>query len=92
MLSYFAVGPVFSTPTKPDYTPVGLDLVRWVGGLEPALHFFCIGGISRKNARQVVETGGKRIVVVSDVLRADNTADAVRELRNILEPIKTPRV
>ncbi|MBK1858401.1 thiamine phosphate synthase, partial [Cerasicoccus arenae] len=35
LLTYFAVGPVFATPTKPDYTPVGLELVRYVASLPP---------------------------------------------------------
>lgn len=32
---YFCVGPVWATPTKPDYTPVGLDLVRHATSAAP---------------------------------------------------------
>jgi thiamine-phosphate pyrophosphorylase len=78
VLSYFAVGPVFATGTKPDYPPVGLDLVRQVCALHPPLPFFCIGGINRVNLPQVLATGARGIVAVSDPLLDADTASAVR--------------
>lgn len=78
-LSYFAVGPVFATQTKPDYTPVGLELVRFVSAQKPQLPFFCIGGINRGNIRQVIAAGATRVVTVSDALCAEDTAQAVAE-------------
>ncbi len=83
-LSYFAVGPVFATPTKPDYAAVGLDLVRRVAELRPARPFFCIGGIKRDNVREVLNAGAERIVVVSDVLEDSDPAGVVRTYRDIL--------
>lgn len=79
-INYFAVGPVFATQTKPDYTPVGLELVKWVASRNPDLPFFCIGGITRVNAAQVKAAGGQRVVSVSDVLLDDDTGKAVSEL------------
>ena len=81
ILSYFAVGPVFATPTKPDYQAVGTELVRKVSDLKPPTPFFCIGGIKRQNVAQVIESGAERIVAVSDVLNAQDTAGAVREFK-----------
>lgn len=78
VLDYFAVGPVFSTQTKPDYTPVGLSLVREVAAMRPALPWFCIGGITRANVHEVVAGGATRVVIVSDVLTAPDPAEAVR--------------
>jgi thiamine-phosphate pyrophosphorylase len=78
-IDYFAVGPVFATQTKPDYTPVGLELIKWVASQSPRLPFFCIGGINRENASQVSAAGAQRIVTVSDALLADDTAAAVRD-------------
>lgn len=86
ILSYFAVGPVFATPTKPDYTPVGLDLVRFVAEQVTPLPFFCIGGIKRENVEQVRSAGAKRIVTVSDVLCDPDTAAAVRRTIELLTP------
>lgn len=76
VLSYFAVGPVFPTGTKPDYTPVGLDLVRQTAALTPGIPFFAIGGINRRNLEQVLEAGARGIVAVSDPLLDHDTAAA----------------
>ena len=83
-LDYFAVGPVFATPTKPDYEPVGLELVRIVAATHPALPWFCIGGIKRANIPTVLAAGASRVVVVSEVLCASDPAAHIRELRAAL--------
>ncbi len=84
-LDYFAVGPVFATATKPDYKPVSLELVRQVTALQPETPLFCIGGINRRNASDVKAAGANRVVAVSDVLCAADTAAAVRTLRRVFE-------
>lgn len=81
LLHYFAVGPVFPTQTKPDYIPVGLELVRHVAGLTPPLPWVCIGGINRGNASEVVAAGAPGLVAVSDPLLAADTAAAVATYR-----------
>lgn len=80
VLDYFCVGPVFATQTKPDYPPVGLELVRTVANENPALPWFAIGGISRRNIASLTSSGARRVVAVSDVLRAENPAAAIREI------------
>lgn len=84
VLTYFATGPVFATQTKPDYPAVGLELVRMVAKLHPALPWFCIGGIHRGNAAQVRAAGARAIVAVSDVLLSPDPAAVVRELRSVM--------
>ncbi len=81
-LDYFAVGPIFATPTKPTYEPVRLELITAVSRLNPPLPFFCIGGIKRDNVQQVIDAGARRIVAVSDLLLADDVAAATATLRN----------
>jgi thiamine-phosphate pyrophosphorylase len=83
-LDYFAVGPVFATPTKPDYTPVGLELVHHVAATHPALPWFCIGGIKRANLPTVLAAGASRVVVVSEVLNAADPGALIRDLRAAL--------
>lgn len=78
ILSYFAVGPVFPTGTKPDYPAVGLELVRKVSALDPPLPFFCIGGINRHNLEEVLIAGARSVVAVSDPLLDPDTENAVR--------------
>ncbi len=84
-LSYFCTGPVFPTRTKPDYIPVGLELVGKVRAMnKDCLPLFCIGGINRQNVGSVCKAGAERIVVVSDVLHCNEPAVAVRELKAAL--------
>jgi len=85
VLTYFAVGPVFPTATKPDYPAVGLELVRAVAALNPARPWFCIGGINRQNVTQVRAAGGRAVVAVSEVLRAVDPVATVCELRAAME-------
>lgn len=88
LLSYFAVGPVFATQTKPDYVPVGLELVREVAGMNPPIPFFAIGGIDRRNLPQVTAAGARNLVVVSDVLNDSDTRIAVESYRDHLQSLK----
>jgi thiamine-phosphate pyrophosphorylase len=83
-LSYFAVGPVFATPTKPTYTPVGLELVKTVAAMQPPLPWYCIGGIKQSNLAQVQAAGGERVVVVSEILQAPDPAALIRSYRERL--------
>lgn len=68
---YIGFGPLFSTPTKPDYAPVGTDEIRRVCGVVP-MPVFCIGGIKRENLDVVLAAGANRIVIVSGILCADD--------------------
>ncbi len=87
LLDYFAVGPVFATPTKPAYSPVGLDLVRlvstWTSGRKH-LPWFAIGGINRRTLPQVLAAGAERVVVVSDLLLDGDTRTATEEIKRML--------
>lgn len=84
VLSYFCVGPVFPTPTKPDYHAVDLSLVKQVADARPALPWFAIGGIKRENLATVRAAGASRVVVVSEVLLADDPAAVIRDYRERL--------
>jgi thiamine-phosphate pyrophosphorylase len=82
-VDYFAVGPLFATPTKPTYVPVGLELVQRVAPFATK-PFFCIGGIKNDNAGLVLAAGGRRIVVVSGILQAPDIAAYCRALKALL--------
>ncbi len=83
-LSYFAVGPVYATQTKPTYKAVGLELLEEVARLNPPLPFFAIGGINRHTITAVKRAGANRVVVVSDALSTENTSKVVKEIRSAL--------
>jgi thiamine-phosphate pyrophosphorylase len=79
-VDYFAVGPVWETPTKPGRPAVGLELISHAA--EHAIHpFFGIGGISPLNAEQVVRAGARRLCVVRAIRDAPNPSVAAEALR-----------
>ncbi|HXV28165.1 MAG TPA: thiamine phosphate synthase [bacterium] len=81
---YIGVGPVFQTPTKPGYRPVGLELVRKVREIIN-IPFVAIGGIQQNNINEVLESGATRIAVVRAVFHARNTYVATKKLRHQIE-------
>ncbi len=66
---YIGFGPLFATPTKPDYTPIGTAEITEVHSLVD-IPIFCIGGIKRENLEAVLEAGARRVVIVSGILQA----------------------
>ncbi len=80
-------GPLFSTPTKPDYTPIGTREIKAVHEAHPDLPIFCIGGIKRENLDSVLEAGAKRVVIVSGILQAGDITAYVRDVRDRLEEV-----
>ena len=65
---YVAVGPVFATGTKVDAEPViGLDGVRRARVLTKK-PIVAIGGITRENARSVIDTGADSVAVISALI------------------------
>ncbi|MBI3476145.1 MAG: thiamine phosphate synthase [Acidobacteria bacterium] len=65
---YLAIGPVFATSSKANPDPVvGLEGVRRARELtrKPLV---AIGGITRQNARSVIEAGADSVAVISDLL------------------------
>lgn len=77
-------GPLFSTPTKPTYKPIGTEEIRTVHESHPDLPIFCIGGIKKENLPDVVAAGARRAVIVSGILQAPDIAAYVRESKAIL--------
>ncbi len=66
---YIGFGPIFATPTKPDYAPIGLADIKRVHA-DVSLPIFCIGGINIGNLQSVIDAGAKRVVMVSALLKA----------------------
>jgi len=77
-------GPLFATPTKPTYEPIGTAEISEVHRLYPDLPIFCIGGIKIENLADLVKAGAKRAVIVSGILQAPDIAAYVRSARAIL--------
>jgi thiamine-phosphate pyrophosphorylase len=80
---YIGFGPLFATPTKPDYIPIGTEEIT---GVEQLVEFpvFCIGGIKKENLSSVVLSGAHRVVIVSGILQAEDVSAYIRECKRIL--------
>jgi thiamine-phosphate pyrophosphorylase len=64
---YLALGPIFGTVTKENPDPtVGLDELRRLRPIS-ARPLVAIGGITRANARQVLEAGADSVAVIGDL-------------------------
>jgi len=74
---YIGFGPIFATPTKPDYLPIGLAGISRVHA-DVSLPIFCIGGINIDNLQSVIDAGAKRVVMVSALLKAHSIVDYAR--------------
>jgi thiamine-phosphate pyrophosphorylase len=82
---YVAIGPVFATGTKVDAEAVvGLEGVRRARALtrKPIV---AIGGITRENARSVIEAGADSVAVISGLFGVGETVESVaRDFLRIL--------
>jgi thiamine-phosphate pyrophosphorylase len=67
---YIAYGPVFATASKRDHDPVvGIEgiLAARATTRKPLV---AIGGITRSNARSIVDAGADSVAVISDLLNS----------------------
>ncbi len=82
---YIAIGPVFATGSKADTEPVvGLEGVRRARALtrKPLV---AIGGITRANARAVIEAGADSVAVIGGLFaEGESVAEVARDFLRIL--------
>src|SRR6202040_4368821 len=82
---YIGFGPIFATPTKPDYQPIGLTGIKRVHN-EVIVPIFCIGGIKIDNLGQLIAAGTKRVALVSGLLTAPDIAKYACACKTLLNP------
>jgi len=82
---YIGFGPIFATPTKPDYRPIGFDQIKSVHA-QVQLPIFCIGGIKIDNLGEVLAAGARRVAIVSGLLKAPDIAKYARACQALLNP------
>jgi thiamine-phosphate pyrophosphorylase len=81
-IDYLAVGPVFATGSKANPDPmIGLEGVRQARAAT-AKPLVAIGGITRKNCREVMDAGADAVAVISDLL--ESPVKAVEEFLRVL--------
>ncbi|HAF03809.1 MAG TPA: thiamine phosphate synthase [Spartobacteria bacterium] len=80
---YIGFGPIFATPTKPDYKPIGLRDIKQLH-VDVHLPVFCIGGIKIGNLEQVIAAGARRVAIVSGLLKAPDIVEYARACKKLL--------
>ena len=78
-VDYLAIGPIFTTQSKikPDPVVGPAHLQTWRSITAKPL--VAIGGITRENARSVLDAGADSIAVIGDLLPADCSGTSIRE-------------
>ena len=79
---YLAVGPIYQTPTKPDYPSVGLSLIRQIKA-QVRKPIVAIGGIDQATLPDVLTAGAERVAVIRAVCSADDPKAAAQDLKRI---------
>ncbi len=80
-IDYFAFGPLFSTPTKPDYQPVGLELLASVLAVRKK-PLVVIGGITLDKLQQLKRLGIRNVAMVREF--QNDTFATVQKVNQIL--------
>ncbi|HST51266.1 MAG TPA: thiamine phosphate synthase [Pyrinomonadaceae bacterium] len=85
-VDYVAIGPVFTTSSKSNPDPcVGLEGVARVRACVGRLPLVAIGGITRENARDVLEAGADSVAVIGALLTSTSHAEITRRTREFLD-------
>jgi thiamine-phosphate pyrophosphorylase len=82
-VDYIGFGPLFGTPTKPDYAPIGLDDIPHVMK-NATMPVVCIGGIDHSNIDDVIAAGAERVAVVRAIFDQTDVEQAARGLKERL--------
>ena len=81
--NYIAFGSFFPSPTKPKATRADIELLsRAKQDFE--LPVCAIGGITAKNAQQLIGAGADMVAVISSVFNASSPTQAVQEYLSII--------
>lgn len=80
---YIGFGPLYATATKPGRPAIGLAEISEVHRLVD-LPIFCIGGVNLSTLDAAIQAGARRVVIVSDLLRATDIPAYIREVKSRL--------
>ncbi len=80
---YLGVGPIFSSNTKKDLSPIGPDLVK-EALTSTKLPFFAIGGINSDNLLQLKSKGVKRIAVSGAIMNSKSPSLETRKILGMM--------
>ncbi|MCQ9208266.1 MAG: thiamine phosphate synthase [Omnitrophica bacterium] len=82
-VDYIGIGPIFSTATKPNVTPIGLEIIVKIKD-KIKIPFVAIGGIGLDNLDQVLSNGAQRVAVCRAIIESPDILKAAKEFRQRL--------
>ncbi len=77
---YLAFGTPYDTPTKPGRKPTPFSTLIKAKAKIKDIPIFAIGGITKENAQDVLDTGVDGIAVITSVFGSDDPEAACSEL------------
>lgn len=83
---YAAVGPAFTSPTKPDLSIAGLDYLKTALPIleQAGIPHVAIGGIDRTNIGLLLDIGVKTVAVSAAVSKSENPEQSCKALKKML--------
>lgn len=81
---YISIGPVFATSLKPEYKPLGLDLIKEISK-KIKIPLFAIGGINENNINKVLSSGVKRVAICRAICKAKDIPLTVNRISHQLK-------
>jgi len=73
------LGTIFDSPSKPDSTPAGSELLREVADAV-SVPVLAVGGVTPENAAEAIAAGASGVAVISAICRADDPKAAAKAL------------
>lgn len=77
---YIVFGTPYYTPTKPDRSPTPLEVLREARRKFADNTVFAIGGITEKNAREIVDTGVDGIAAITSIFKKGSPEENAKKL------------
>ena len=82
---YIGFGPLFPTGTKPGRKSIGLADITAAQEAAGDMPLFCIGGINETTLPSVLQSGARRVVIVSWLLQQEDIAGTAQAVIRQLE-------
>jgi len=88
VVDYLGVGPIYDTATKKDVgVPVGLEYLDYLVQYHQ-IPLVAIGGIKQSNVADVIRHGITCVVMISDIVGADNIGQKIKAIRETISIAK----
>lgn len=88
VVDYLGAGPIYDTATKKDVgVPVGLEYLDYLVQYH-RIPLVAIGGIKQSNVADVIRHGVTCVVMITDIVSADNIGQKIKAIRETMSIAK----